>query len=256
MAQISERKPDITYYKKNYIEAKDDGKIEDKSTATNIKATLFSPDTNITPNTNVTLLVEIMNCGKTILNDIHVNLIISEQGISYVEGSALYYSDNSMPILVPRTGNDSLEFEIPAALSPGKNAWFSLLVTADELTVPTDSIYAYALVDSEINTNTIRFSSRFASISAEKTSVLSENGCYGKTIYTITLSNNGNIAACDIVLNDILATGFKVSDIYYNGDLLTAGTDYTVDSENRLALTVPSCIQPNAHGVVQIVGSF
>ena len=260
MAEIP-AKSDISYYKKNFKASKNSS--ADPSENSILSAVMSSPNTEITPDSNVMIIISIENLGEEIIDGLVVSDLLSISNLTYVKNSALFYIEGQPPTAIePKQGSDA-DFSIPVALETGSALYFSFLAKAKEINPQTQSIFNYALVYSadygiSTETNSIRFSSEYAQISAEKTGVMSESGCSGDTIYTITLSNNGNIPACNITVTDVLAENFKVTKIFYNGEELNANTDYTIDNNNLITITLPQSItiEPTKFGVIQIMGSF
>lgn len=223
-----------------------------------LSAVLSSPNTNLKPDGFILLLVKVTNNGPAPACGIEIRFDPENAGLRYAESSGLLIFPERAPAPIEPESGGACFFVPPACSLPAGQSFYLSFLTRVIRAEAGATVYQQATVSLRgsnecVRTNVLRFTSDYAELRAEKTTVGNGRGCFGETVLTVTLSNDGNLPAQNIFVSDILPIGFSVGNVYYNGDPLAAAA-YTVDADARLTVEIPGEIAPGRQSVVQITG--
>ena len=219
-----------------------------------IKETLNS---GYRPGDNITYMINVRNEGTSPLYSVTISddLGGSTNPLLYVEGSAMLNLNGTNSSITPTSTDDNLVFTLPQALQAGDLATVTYVAKASALLSPTEgSITNTATITAKEGSEsgeTITVTPNpsvtlnlddYADIVMNKAVSANEIVPGQSFSYTITLENSGNLIANNVVLTDVLPTGFTISAITaVSGGVETQYNvgDYTLDAPSN-TLTLPT----------------
>ena len=226
---------------------------------TTLTATTVASSATYAPGERITYVISLVNTGTAALTDLTVtdDLGAYEVGavtrtpLTYVAGTLLYFVNGTPEtapaleegpplvisgITVPAGGNIALVYTaVPnefAPLAEGSTLTNEIAVTGSGVACPV----------SASETVSVREAPLLSIAKAMSPTVVTENG---EVTYTFTVSNVGNEAAVatdNIVLSDTFDPRLGAITVTLNGEVLTAGTDYTYDEASGAFATAQSRI--------------
>ena len=217
------RKPDVTYYKSTQTSTTANSQT---AVSDSISASISTPAATTAPDEQLIFIITVENTSSTAIEGIEIKERLKDSFMTYIEKSAIYYkNDCPKPAKYCNREEEDLFF-IDEDLLPHEKLYMSFMAKTFCENLPS-SIYNYAVIKSdklksEIATNSIKIDAEYAIITAEK--LISTDKF--EDIYTIKLTNNGNLKACDITITDTVKNGYKVKTIAYDGHYLIENTDY------------------------------
>ena len=207
---------------------------------------LTSSSTSYRPGETITYFVKITNTGSASLSNIVVSDDMAGGVINYISGTAqMIYSDNITPLSV--SSENPLEMTLPITLPAGDsvivtyNTSVGSTVTA-RTTEIVNTVTVSALGGSQTITETASLTltiEEYADVTIEKYQNTDNVNIGGTMIYTLVLTNKGNLDAENVVISDQLPSQFNVVSIVSdnNGNVHTYGSDeYTVSGTKLLTL--------------------
>jgi len=217
---------------------------------------LTSSSTSYRPGETITYFVKITNTGSAGLSNIKVSDDMAGGVINYIPGTAqMIYND--MITALTATSSNPLEFTLPMTLPAGDSVIVTYNTTVDAvLTTRVTEIINTVTVTANAGTGTITETDSltltiedFADVTIEKTQSTDNVNNNGTMVYTLTLTNRGNLDATNVVITDQLPEEFTITNIISDND----GTTHTYDaSEYDLSATNVLTL-PNASGTPILV---
>ncbi len=215
----------------------------------------LAPVAEFRPGDNVSYFIQVTNTGSSALQSVTVvdDLGGATGPLNYIDASAYLNINGNITALNPTTTTPSLTFVLPGGLQPNEIATISYVARVDSAIDPaTQSIVNVATVTgtdatggtvaSDVNPTATITLEDFADVQIVKTVSAEEITAGNPFSYVITLENSGNAEARDVVITDVLPTGFVVNSITSNTDgTLTVfdAQNYTVETSTN-TLTLPN----------------
>ncbi|MBQ8468906.1 MAG: DUF11 domain-containing protein [Clostridia bacterium] len=207
---------------------------------------LTSSSTSYRPGETITYFVKITNTGSAPLTNIVVSDDMAGGVINYIAGTAqMIYNDMITPL--SSSSDNPLVLNLPISLPAGDGVIVTYNTTVDNfLTTRVTEIINTVTVTASAGTGTIAKSASltltiedFADVLIEKSQSTDNVNNNGTMIYTLTLTNRGNLDAENVVISDQLPTQFTISSIVSNNDGTTHSylpSEYTLSGTNELTL--------------------
>lgn len=219
---------------------------------------LTSSSTSYRPGETITYFVKITNTGSAGLSNINVSDDMAGGVINYIPGTAqMIFNDNITPLSA--TSTNPLVLSLPMTLPAGESVIVTYNTTVDQiLTTRVTEIVNTVTVTAVAGTGTIsKYASLtltiedYADVNIEKTQSSDNVNNNGTMVYTLTLTNRGNLDAGNVVITDQLPSQFSITSIVSdnNGTSHTySSSEYDVSSSNVLTL-------PNSTGTPIVVSA-
>lgn len=229
-----------------------------------LSATKTAGITTFRPGENLPFVVQVKNSGTSPLYAVTLKDNLGAGNLNFVEGSAFVLRNNILTPIAPTVDENGLSVEVADELGAGGE--LSVLYTArvdenlsgdvDDIqntaTFTAQGVRGGALISDTPTVDATITREDYASIEMTK-AVSSEQITAGVPFdYVITLENNGNTSATNVVVTDTLPDGFTINSITsVTGGTTTTFTtdDYSLDggtntltlpsASSRLAITVP-----------------
>lgn len=217
---------------------------------------LTSSSTSYRPGETITYFVKVTNIGSAGLSNIKVSDDMANGVINYISGTAQMIYDNVITPLTA-TSTNPLELTLPITLPAGE----SVIVTYN---TSVDSVLS-ARITNIINTVTVTASAGsttitqvdsltltiedYANVIIEKSQNRENLNVNDTLVYTLTLTNTGNLDANNVIITDQLPEEFLITSIVSNNNGTThtySSNEYTISSTNELTL-------PNGTGTTIMV---
>jgi len=205
------------------------------------------------PGENETYYIQVTNSGTSSLYDVTVSddLGGATNPLTYVTGTGYFVINEVFTALTP-TSLNPLVFTLPEPLTSGQTATILYVArVSDSVGIDETEIVNSASISARGGSPTGEVISvtpsptasivreDYANISIVK-SVSSDTVSAGVPFsYTLTLENDGNLPATDIVVTDVLPEGFVINSITSTTNGVTTTYDastYSVDAQNTLTL--------------------
>lgn len=216
------------------------------------------------PGDTITFYIQVQNTGCCSLKNFQISDTLGENSyLSYVNGSARVIVDGILINITPTSTPETLNFTIPDRLDreTGFVLLYNVTISANipesinELTntatvtgIPCCCTTEPPITVTDTTTATIS-KCEYAEVLITK-QASSDTYCSDDEIdYFITLTNTGTIDATNVVVTDVLPTGFVTTDIFMQNNNQTyhfLPSEYTIDDANLLTL-------PNATGTAILV---
>lgn len=217
---------------------------------------LTSSSTSYRPGETITYFVKIINTGSASLSNIVVSDDMAGGVINYISGTAqMIYDSTITPLSV--ASENPLEMTLPITLPAGESVIVTYNTTVDgtltsRTTEIVNTVSVSALGGSQTITQTASLTltvEEYANVTIEKYQNTDNVNIGGTMVYTLVLSNSGNLDAQNVVISDQLPSQFSIVSIVSenDGNVHTYGTEeYTISSAKLLTL-------PNATGTPIVV---
>lgn len=217
---------------------------------------LTSSSTSYRPGETITYFVKITNTGSESLSNIVVSDDMAGGVINYIDSSAqMIYNSTITPLSVSNV--NPLQMTLPITLPAGESVIVTYntnvggAVTA-RTTEIVNTVTVTALGGSQTLTETASLTlivEEYADVQIEKYQNTDNVNIGGTMVYTLVLTNRGNLNAENVVINDQLPSQFNVISIVSDNDGNThtySSSEYEISSSNVLTL-------PNATGTPIVV---
>jgi len=217
---------------------------------------LTSSSTSYRPGETITYFVKITNTGSESLSNIVVSDDMAGGVINYIDSSAqMIYNSTITPLSVSNVS--PLQMTLPITLPAGESVIVTYntnvggAVTA-RTTEIVNTVTVTALGGSQTLTETASLTlivEEYADVQIEKYQNTDNVNIGGTMVYTLVLTNRGNLNAENVVINDQLPSQFNVISIVSDNDGNThtySSSEYEISSSNVLTL-------PNATGTPIVV---
>lgn len=217
---------------------------------------LTSSSTSYRPGETITYFVKITNIGSAGLSNIKVSDDMAGGVINYIPNTAqMIYNDMITPLTA--TSITPLEFTLPMTLPAGDTVIVTYNTTVDNIIssrvtdiINTVTVTASAGTSTISQTDSLTLTIEdYANVLIEKSQNKENLNVNDTLIYTLTLTNTGNLDAENVVVTDQLPEEFTVTSIVSNNDGTSHTydpTEYTISATNELTL-------PNATGTPIVV---
>ena len=219
------------------------------------------------PGDTITFFIQVRNTGCGCLKNFQISDTLGgENYLNYVNGSARLIVNGILTEVFPTSITETLDFTISDRIE--RDGGFVLLYN---VTIPTDIPETVNELTNTVNVTgvpcgcgeepvtTVSGSDsitiakcEFAEVLITKQASRDTYCCDDQIDYFITLTNTGTVDATDVVVTDVLPTGFVTTSIFMENNNETyyfSPSEYTIDDANLLTL-------PNATGRAILVPSI